>query len=154
ELNKQFHAKCWEFWLFDEAAGVLLLHSSSRQSDSFNPGIGSKNARPLEEVRGICQISGAARAPQILQLPAQKSFLSRPHAESLKALGIETLMIIPLVLGEQNLGFLELHFESLTQFSSDDLELAQTLVNHATLALQLNRLTRRAEQLAVTEERN
>jgi signal transduction histidine kinase len=63
-------------------------------------------------------------------------------------------MIIPLVLGEQNLGFLELHFQSLTQFTSDDLELAQALVNHATLALHLNRLTRRAEQLAVTEERN
>ncbi len=63
-------------------------------------------------------------------------------------------MIAPLVLGEQNLGFLELHFQSPTQFSSDDLELAQALVNHATLALQLNRLTRRAEQLAVTEERN
>jgi signal transduction histidine kinase len=63
-------------------------------------------------------------------------------------------MIVPLVLGKQNLGFLELHFQSQTQFSSDDLELAQALVNHATLALQLSRLTRRAEQLAVTEERN
>jgi signal transduction histidine kinase len=62
-------------------------------------------------------------------------------------------MIVPLVLGEQNLGFLELQFQSQTQFGSDDLELAQALVNHATLALQLNRLTRRAEQLAVTEER-
>jgi len=57
-------------------------------------------------------------------------------------------------LGEQNLGFLELQFQSPTQFTSDDLELAQALVNHATLALQLNRLTRRAEELAVTEERN
>jgi signal transduction histidine kinase len=63
-------------------------------------------------------------------------------------------MIVPLMLGEQNLGLLELHFQSLTQFTPDDLELAQALVNHATLALQLNRLTRRAEQLAVTEERN
>ena len=63
-------------------------------------------------------------------------------------------MIVPLVLGEQNLGFLELDFQSQTQFNSDDLELAQALVNRATLALQLNRLTRRAEQLAVTEERN
>jgi len=45
-------------------------------------------------------------------------------------------MIVPLVLGDQNLGFLELHFCSQTQFSSDDLELAQALVNHATLALQ------------------
>jgi signal transduction histidine kinase len=68
--------------------------------------------------------------------------------------GVKTLLIVPLALGKQNLGFLELHFQSPTQFTSDDLVLAQALVNHATLALQLNTLTRRAEQLAVTEERN
>jgi signal transduction histidine kinase len=63
-------------------------------------------------------------------------------------------MIVPLVLGEQNLGFVELHFESPVQFTREDLELAQTLANHATLAFQLSRLARRAEQMAVTEERN
>jgi signal transduction histidine kinase len=47
-----------------------------------------------------------------------------------------------------------MHFESPASFASEDLELAQTLANYATLALQLNRLTNRAEQLAVTEERN
>jgi signal transduction histidine kinase len=63
-------------------------------------------------------------------------------------------MLVPLVLGEQNLGLVELHFESSVHFTSEDLELAQSLGNHATLALQLSRLTRRGEQLAVTEERN
>jgi len=154
EVNKQFHAKSWEFWLFDEAIGALLLHSSSHPSEYFSPAVGSEYARPLEELQGIWQIKHAARAPQILQLSAQESLLSRRHGELLKRQGIKTLMIVPLILGEQNLGFLELHFQSQTQFTSDDLELAQALVNHATLALQLNRLTRRAEQLAVTEERN
>ena len=154
ELNKQFHAKSWELWLFDEAISALLLHSSSHSTEHFNPEFGNKNARPLEELQGIWQIKYAGRAPQILQLSAQDSLLSRRHGESLTGRGIKTLMIVPLVLGKQNLGFLELHFQSQTQFTSDDLELAQALVNHATLALQLNRLTRRAEQLAVTEERN
>src|SRR5882724_7484958 len=154
ELNKQFHAKSWEFWLFDEAISALLLHSSSHPSEYFSPAVGSEYARPLEELQGIWQIKHAVRAPQILQLSAQESLLSRRHGELLKRQGIKTLMIVPLILGEQNLGFLELHFQSQTQFTSDDLELAQALVNHATLALQLNRLTRRAEQLAVTEERN
>jgi signal transduction histidine kinase len=145
ELNKQFHAKSWE---------LCLLHSSSHPTGHFNPGFGSKNARPLEELQGLWSIKDAVRTPQILQLSAQDSLLSRRHGKSLTRRGIKTLMIVPLVLGKQNLGFLELHFQSQTQFSSDDLELAQALVNHATLALQLNRLTRRAEQLAVTEERN
>jgi len=153
ELNKQFHAKSWELWLFDEPLGALVLHSFSHPTEYFSHAIGSKNARPLEELLSIWPIKDAARAPQILELSAQDSLLSRRHGESLTRRGIKTLMIVPLVLGEQNLGFLELHFQSQTQFSSDDLELAQALVNHATLALQLNRLTRRAEELAVTEER-
>jgi len=154
ELNKQLHAKSWELWLFDEAISALLLHSSSHPTEHFNPEFGNKNARPLEELQGLWRIKDAARAPQILELSSQESLLSRRHAESLTRRGIKTLMIAPLVLGEQNLGFLELHFQSQTQFSSDDLELAQALVNRAALALQLNRLTRRAEELAVTEERN
>src|SRR5262249_19918270 len=136
------------------AAGAFLLHSSSPHGESRNPKAGLKTARRLEELWGACQIKDAGRVPRILQLPVQASSLSRLHAETLQALGIKRVMIVPLILGEQNLGLLELHFQALAQFTSDDLELAQTLVNHATLALQLNRLTRRAEQLAVTEERN
>ncbi len=154
ELNKQFRAKSWDLWLFDEAISALMLHSSSHPGEYFSHAVGSRNARPLEELQGVWPIKDAARAPQILELSAQDSLLSRRHGDSLTRRGIKTLMIVPLVLGKQNLGFLELHFQSQTQFTSDDLELAQALVNHATLALQLNRLTRRAEQLAVTEERN
>jgi PAS domain S-box-containing protein len=153
ELNKQFHAKSWELWLFDEAMSALLLHSSSHPGEYLNHAVGSKNARPLEELLGIWPIKDAARAPQILELSAQE-LLCRQHGESLTRRGIKTLLIVPLVLGEQNLGFLELQFQPRSPFTSDDLELAQALANHATLALQLNRLTRRAEQLAVTEERN
>ena len=153
ELNKQFHAKSWELWLFDEAMSALLLHSSSHPSEYFSPATGSKNARPLEELLGIWPIKDAARVPHILELSAQE-LLCRRHGESLTGRGIKTLLIVPLVLGEQNLGFLELQFQPRPTFTSDDLELAQALANHATLALQLNRLTRRAEQLAVTEERN
>jgi len=58
------------------------------------------------------------------------------------------------VLGEQNLGVVELRFQEATKFTRDDLDLAQALVHHATLALQLSRLARRTEQMAVTEERN
>jgi signal transduction histidine kinase len=130
-----------------------VLQSSSHPTEDLSHAVGSKNARPPEELLGIWPIKDVARAPQILELSAQE-LLCRRHGESLTRRGIKTLMIVPLVLGEQNLGFLELQFQSQIQFSADDLELAQALVNHATLALQLNRLNRRAEQLAVTEERN
>ena len=63
-------------------------------------------------------------------------------------------MVVPLVLGEQSLGCFELRCQVATQITSDDLDLAQALVHHATLAVQLSRLAHRTEQMAVTEERN
>jgi PAS domain S-box-containing protein len=154
ELNKQFHARSWELWLFDEAVGALLLHSSSNPGESLNSETDQKVARPLEELRGIWQTRNAVRVPRLFQLSPQTSLLSGRWIELLSARGIKTLMIVPLVLGEQNLGFVELHFDSPVHFTLEDLELAQTLANHATLAFQLSRLARRAEQMAVTEERN
>jgi len=154
ELNKQFHAKSWELWLFDEIFSELSLHLSSYSVDSRNRGTGDKNTRRTEELMSIWASKNIARAPQVFELEVQGSILDPQYSKLLNAKGVKTLLIVPLALGEQNLGFLELHFQSSTQFTSDDLELAQTLVNYATLALQLNRLTHRAGQLAVTEERN
>jgi len=154
ELNKQFQAKFWELWLLDDSSGSLLLHSASHARPAFSPANGGKSARPLEELRGLWKVKDSVRTPRVFRLAGMESASCARHFESLKSQGIQSVMIVPLALGEQNLGFLELHFHLPVQFTLDDLELAQALVNHATLALQLNRLTRRAEQLAVTEERN
>jgi PAS domain S-box-containing protein len=154
ETTKRFSPNSWELWLFDEAVGAFLLHSSRKSGESLKSETDRKIVRPLEELRGVWQSRNAGRAPQIFQLSLKNPVLGARWIKSLKARGIKTLMLVPLVLGEQNLGLVELHFESSVHFTSEDLELAQSLGNHATLALQLNRLTSRGEQLAVTEERN
>src|SRR5271170_597181 len=154
ELNKQFHASTWELWLYDETLGELFRHLSSHSSGSQGRGVGDRNTRRIEEVQFHWQAKSIVRVPQVFELPAQGPKLGPRYFESLTAQGIKTLLIVPLVIGEQNLGFLEIHFQSQTQFTSDDIELAQATGNRATLVLQLSRLTRRAEQLAVTEERN
>lgn len=150
ELNKQLHAKSWGLWLFDENFSELSLHLCSHPAESQAHG---KIRRP-EDLVSSWRFKNIARMPHVFELPAQGSILAPKYFEVLNVQGVRTLLIAPLALREQNLGFLELHFQSPRQFTSDDLELAQALVNYATLALQLNRLTRRAERLAVTEERN
>ena len=154
ELNKQLQPKSWELWLFDEPLGQLSLHLSSQSADSRSQKNGGKNTRRIEESASLWQSECIARVPRVFDFSGQGAIADPHYSEMLNQRGIKTLLIVPLALGEQNLGFLELHFQSAIQFTSDDLELAQALGNHATLALQLNRLTRRAEQLAVTEERN
>jgi signal transduction histidine kinase len=100
------------------------------------------------------QSSRIGRNPKILEIPADSGLIQPTFRTVLKKQGVKTLLIVPLVLGEQNLGYFELRFQKTAQFTSDDLDLAQALVHHATLALQLSRLARRTEQMAVTEERN
>jgi PAS domain S-box-containing protein len=154
EFNKQFHASTWALWLYDETPGELFRHLSSHSSGSQGRGVGDGNTPRIEEVPFLRQAKSIVRVPQVFELPAQGSKLGSQYFESLTAQGIKTLLIVPLVIGEQNLGFLEMHFLSQIQLTSYDIDLAQAMGNRTTLVLQLNRLTRRAEQLAVTEERN
>jgi len=154
EITKRFRPKSWELWMFDEALGALSLQLSSHVTDSRHREAGYGNIRRPEELADVWRSKFIIRTPQVFEFPVTESTPVPQHFETLHAEGVKRLVLVPLVIGEQNLGFLELHFQSSGKFTTDDLELAQALVNHATLAMQLSRLTRRAEQLAVTEERN
>ena len=150
-LTKQFEATSSELWLFDDFTGAATLHMACRQGKVVMDEI-------VDHKTGIShatwQPSNVGRIPKIIELPAQKSSLKPAHFESLKNQGVKTLVLVPLVLGEQNLGIMELHFQVAKRLTMDDLDYAQALVHHTTLALQLGRLAHRTEQMAVMEERN
>jgi PAS domain S-box-containing protein len=152
-LTKQFHAAHAELWLLDESTGTNSLYMAFRQGKVIRsenePKGGLQSGMPHTRLS-----SGKGRNPKIFEIPADAALIPPTHGEFLKRQGVKTLMIVPLVLGEQKLGYFELHFKETTQFTPDDLDLAQALVHHATLALQLSRLAHRTEQMAVTEERN
>jgi len=154
EIIKQFHPKSWELWLFDEALGELSLQLSSHSADSRDRVADDRNTRRPEEFADVWRSKCIARTPQVFEFPDQNSTPVPQYFEMLRAEGVKRLVLVPLVIGGQNLGFLELHFQSSGKFTTDDLELAQALVNHATLALQLSRLAHRTEQMAVMDERN
>jgi PAS domain S-box-containing protein len=150
-LTKQFQATSCELWLFDDLIGATSLHLVYQQGRM----IGAKTVGlKTGGLPTTWQPSNAGRFPRIIEIPDQASLLQPTHLELLKDQGVKTLMAVPLVLGEQNLGVVELRFQEATKFTRSDLDLAQALVHHATLALQLSRLAHRTEQMAVTEERN
>lgn len=72
----------------------------------------------------------------------------------LKQQGVEALLGVPLILGEQTIGVIIVRFAHMRDFGSVEIELAQGLAQQATLALQLTRLAEQARNAAVTEERN
>jgi PAS domain S-box-containing protein len=72
----------------------------------------------------------------------------------LKRQGVEALLGVPLILGEETIGVIIVRFAHMRDFGSVEIELAQGLAQQATLALQLTRLAEQARNAAVTEERN
>jgi PAS domain S-box-containing protein len=61
---------------------------------------------------------------------------------------------ILLTLGDTPLGLLCLLSKNQSEFTSEELELAQALAQQATLAIQLTRLAEEAKQAAILDERN
>lgn len=150
-LTKQFQATSCELWLFGDPIGATSLHLVYQQGRMIAAkAVGLKTGG----LPTTWQPSNIGRIPRTFEIPDQASLLQPKHVELLKEQGVKTLMAVPLVLGEQNLGVVELRFREAARFTRDDLDLAQALVHHATLALQLSRLAHRTEQMAVMEERN
>jgi PAS domain S-box-containing protein len=150
-LTKQFQATSCELWLFDDPIGATSLHLVYQQGRMIAAKtVGLKTGG----LATTWQPSNVGRIPRTFEIPDQASLLQPKHVELLKEQGVKTLMAVPLVLGEQNLGVVELRFREAARFTRDDLDLAQALVHHVTLALQLSRLAHRTEQMAVMEERN
>ena len=77
--------------------------------------------------------------------PVQKAYLS--------ALGVESLIWIPLVFGEQLTGMLTVRIAVKRRIDEEELEFAQALAQQVTLGLELARLAEQTKQSALVIER-
>ena len=84
-------------------------------------------------------------AAGLILTPAQRDHFS--------ALGIQSLVGIPLVLGEQLIGMLSVRMAVDRRIDNETLEFAQALAQQATLALELERLAEQSKQTALVVER-
>src|SRR3984893_17735523 len=72
----------------------------------------------------------------------------------LLALGVKTVLVIPLISRGQTAGRLTFRFTDERDFDPEELEIARALATKASLAIHLTRLAKTARQSAVLEERN
>ena len=72
----------------------------------------------------------------------------------LLALGVKTVLVIPLISRGQAVGRLTFRFTDERDFSPEELEIARALAIQASLAIHLTQLAKAARQSAVLEERN
>ena len=82
---------------------------------------------------------------------------SRGHCARFKAwaarLGIRSVLLVPLIFGDDVLGALTVRFKGQRQCTAEEMQLAKALAQQATLVLQLAHLGSQAREAAVIEER-
>lgn len=113
-------------------------------------------ARTPVDVTPYWQTLVEGRRPLLLDAedPAQ-AYLFWPGTREWHLRSGETLALgVPLLMGDEALGFVGLTFPPGTHLSTLQLATAQALAHQATLAIQMKRLAEAARRSAVLEERN
>src|SRR6202030_4379718 len=93
-------------------------------------------------------------AVQRLGDPPARATIPEDKRAYLLALGVKTVLVIPLISRGQAVGRLTFRFTEERDFDPEELEIARALATQASLAIQLTRLAKTAWQSAVLEERN
>ncbi len=77
-----------------------------------------------------------------------------PWRDHVLALGIVTILIVPMRIGGEVEGVIEIRFGTKRSFGAGEIDLAQALANQAMLAMQVTRLSTLNRETAVIAERN
>ncbi len=70
-----------------------------------------------------------------------------------KRTGVHSVLLVPLVFGEDVLGALTVRFKAPRQFTAEELRTAKSLAQQATLVLRISHLSRQARESALIEAR-
>jgi PAS domain S-box-containing protein len=123
------YPECWQSVSLEQFDPDLLYHSAS------------KRAKDEQFVAIIRVLDPHSPMPD-----DQRSYL--------RALGVKTVLIIPLSSRGQANGRLTFRFTDERDFHPEELEIARALATQASLAIHLTRLAKAARQSAVLAERN
>jgi signal transduction histidine kinase len=105
---------------------------------------------PLDEIE-----SAALEQPVVLyRVVDPQAPIVDGHRPYLIELGVKTVLVIPLISLDQEIGRLSFRFTEDRDFRPEEFEIAKALATQASLAIQLTRLAKAARQSAVLEERN
>jgi signal transduction histidine kinase len=90
---------------------------------------------------------------QVPDLPSDTRLPERIRA-SLLQMGVQSLLIVPMLLQGRLVGFYSARNCRHTRYDRGEIQLAQALAHQATLAIHMARLAEQARQSAILEERN
>src|ERR1700689_1090 len=137
----------------DPARGTLSLHTCYKHGTVtiYGPETGHE---PVSVPTVQFPIWGVLRAKRQAHILSDPSSLppSRPRDFYL-AIGARQVLYVPLLLGEDLIGYLSTPNNRPEAFTPDQIDLAQALANQIALAVRLGRLAEQASEAAITAER-
>lgn len=158
-LVEHFHVFSSALYFYDPEHHLIRLHMQHWDGRIRQEGEGPEappDLSPPSAVPGhpLVQTLNQIQAPLVIDRAVENP-LSSPALRSWMArLGIESILIIPLILDGKLLGMLSVRSQEPRRFSTQEIELASMLAQQATLALQITHLTEQGKRAAIVEERN
>lgn len=151
----QLDAHSTGVWLRNQTTGLVhfefafengqLLTKSDAALGMISP------ALKIEEVREWPEIFRSGK-PRVMQdIREGPSFPWRDHV---LAMGVVTILVVPLLVAGQVEGVIGIRFTRKREFRAEEIQLAQALAHQAMLAIQLMRLSQQSREAAVIAERN
>lgn len=149
-LSEHLDCQSSALWLYDEEKDRFSVHLVVEEGRIVTQPEEMAERWPLErDIQWRRHIE--ERRPTLYRVD---ELVPRSAQDFFHRLGVKMVLGIPLFSGRRILGSFKMRFGETRRFTKDTLELVQALSHQATMALELIQLSRRAEELAVSSERN
>lgn len=153
-LTEQLGARSAGFWLYEALQEITHLYVNYDDGE-IKPA--AQSSYPITSISllldQVFRQLLSDRKPYIFDDIANDPLLAS-YREYLLAKGIQSLLLVPLFLGDEYIGCFSVRCTEERCYQQEELELAQALAHQATLAIQLTRLAEQGRSAAVLEERN
>ena len=154
-VTSQLDAHSCSVWLLDHVTGVMCFEfalEDGQFKNSTESAIAAVSpSLPANAVHPWPIISRTGRPFIVEDVHQVENVPWRPR---LVALGVITVLVVPMMIAGKMEGVIGVRFTSRRTFRDEELELAQALANQAMLAFQFARLSEQNRKTAIVEERN
>ena len=152
----QLQAVGGTLWFPDHLSGTARLHLEYLDGEVI-PARSSQHPAVLRPppIGGLPLSTFPAQGAETYQLCYEVSGMPEQNRAYIMSLGVKTLLTVPMILGSEQVGWICIRSNRMdTAKMSHQIRVAEVLAGQAALAIQMARLSEKARQGAVLEERN
>jgi signal transduction histidine kinase len=154
-VTSLFGAHSCSVWLRDQVSGLMVfefaLEDGVFKTKDEAKLMAISPSLAVEAIPVWAEMFRIKRPLVLEDIQIKPDFPWRAH---LLALGVITMLAVPMVVAGQGEGLIGIRFTRKREFSAQEQELAQVLANQAMLAIQMARLSGQSRQSIIVEERN